>query len=182
MPLPDAMRAKLIRFSKGLRELREIDGTVRALPEPEPVAPPTREWLQFALIRDAPRLPGGRWVGMDTAPVAPCPHQAIVARRIVEQFPASQLLCDEVGLGKTIEAGLAIRALVLASRARRVLIAASASLTRQWQRELADKFRLGFARALGGRPPRHEYLLPEPATRTADSLYQPELLIVSTGC
>ncbi len=126
LSLPDAVRARLIRFSEGLSELHEIDGTV-------------------------------------------------------EQFPASQLLCDEVGLGKTIEAGLAIRALVLSGRAKRVLIAAPASLTRQWQRELADKFRLDFARALGGQQPRHEYLLPRPTIRTAASLYEPELLIVSTG-
>lgn len=182
LSLPDAVRARLIRFSEGLREPREIDGTLAALPEPQPpAAPSAREWLQFALIRDAPLLPGGHRIGMDCAPVAPWPHQAMVAQRIVEQFPASQLLCDEVGLGKTIEAGLAIRALVLSGRVKRVLIAAPASLTRQWQRELADKFRLNFARALGGQQPRHDYLLPQPATRTARSLYEPELLIVSTG-
>jgi SNF2 family DNA or RNA helicase len=42
------------------------------------------------------------------------------------------MLCDEVGLGKTIEAGLAIRSLVLSGLAHKIMIAAPASLTRQW--------------------------------------------------
>ena len=72
--------------------------------------PTAREWLQFAILREAPRMPNGRFVGMVTAPVEPWPHQAIVARRLIASFPYSFLLCDEVGLGKTIEAGLALRA------------------------------------------------------------------------
>ena len=103
-------------------------------------APSALERLRFALLRDGPRLPGGRYVGMETAPIAPWPHQAVVARRLIDTWPYSYLLCDEVGLGKTIEAGLAIRSLYLAGLVQRVLICAPASLTHQWQREMADKF------------------------------------------
>jgi SNF2 family DNA or RNA helicase len=66
---------------------------------------------------------------METAPITPWPHQAIVARRLIATWPYSYLLCDEVGLGKTIEAGLAIRSLYLAGLSKRVLICAPASLT-----------------------------------------------------
>src|SRR5712691_5770228 len=109
------------------------------------------------------------------------PHQAIVARRLVETWPYNHLLCDEVGLGKTIEAGLAIRSLYLAGLVERVLIAAPRSLTRQWQREMASKCLLPFARALPGPVIRHHYEFPFEADQSASSLYTPHLVIVSTG-
>ncbi|MBO5649983.1 MAG: hypothetical protein J5908_00600 [Selenomonas sp.] len=50
----------------------------------------------------------------------------------------------QVRLGKTIESALALRSLLLSGRIKRVLIAAPASLTAQWQRELAEKAMLDF--------------------------------------
>jgi hypothetical protein len=142
---------------------------------------PARERLRFALIKDGPKLPGGRLVGIETAPITPWPHQAIVAQRLVETWPYSYLLCDEVGLGKTIEGGLALRSLILSGVVKRVLIAAPASLTGQWQRELATKFFLPFALALTGAGRRHRYLSPCERELSSPSLYAPDLVIVSTG-
>jgi hypothetical protein len=96
-------------------------------------------------------------------------------------LPYSFLLCDEVGLGKTIEAGLALRSLILAGIARRVLIAPPASLALQWQNELQQKFFLRFARALNGAQPRHAYIHPVSEQRPADSVFAPNYVIVSTG-
>jgi hypothetical protein len=125
--LPEAVRQRLIAFAAPSARPLEIDGTSAIpLPVPEPSA---LERLRFALLRDGPRLPNGEYVGMVTAPVDPWPHQAVVAKRLIDTWPASWLLCDEVGLGKTIEAGLAIRGLWLAGLARRILIAPPASLT-----------------------------------------------------
>jgi len=118
---------------------------------------------------------------METAPVKPWPHQEVVARRLIETWPYSYLLCDEVGLGKTIEAGLAIRSLYLSGLARRVLISPPAGLTRQWQREMASKFMMPFARAISGRSVRHEYIHPVEEKRQTKNLYGPALNIVSTG-
>jgi hypothetical protein len=56
----------------------------------------------------------------------------------------SLLLADDVGLGKTIEAGLILTELLLHRRVRRVLILSPASLRQQWQQEMRDKFSLGF--------------------------------------
>ena len=166
-----ALRATLSRpAGEGRGEGEGGEGTI----------PSALERLRFAVLRDGPRLPGGRFVGMATAPVAPWPHQAVVARRLIENWPYSYLLCDEVGLGKTIEAGLAIRSLYLSGLVRRVLIVAPASLTQQWQREMALKFLLPFARALGGSPC-HAYLVPVEEERASESLYEPDLTIVSTG-
>lgn len=179
LPLPQAVERELIQIGERVVTPVEIDGSSAA---PKTAPPPSpKEWLKFAILRDAPRMPGGRFVGMYTAPVQPWPHQEVVARRLIETWPYSYLLCDEVGLGKTIEAGLAIRSLWLSGAARRVLVAAPASLTRQWQREMATKFLLPFARARTGTQPRHEIRHPEERTRAADSIYDPDLLIVSTG-
>lgn len=54
------------------------------------------------------------------------------------------LLADDVGLGKTVEAGLVLTELLLRRRVRRVLILCPASLRLQWQSEMRDKFSLPF--------------------------------------
>ena len=56
----------------------------------------------------------------------------------------SLFLCDDVGLGKTIEAGLILSEQLLRRRVRRVLIICPASLCTQWQQEMRDKFSLDF--------------------------------------
>jgi hypothetical protein len=107
LTLPEAVRQRLIDLVSDVMHPTEIDGSSAA---PRQVSPPSAlERLRFALLRDGPKLPGGRYVGMETAPIMPWPHQAVVARRLIATWPYSYLLCDEVGLGKTIEAGLAIR-------------------------------------------------------------------------
>lgn len=153
----------------------------KSLSAPKARAPAPLEWLTFALIKDAPRLPGGKYVGMESATVEPWPHQRIVARRLIEGWPYSFLLCDEVGLGKTIECGLALRSLYLSGYLRNVLIAVPAHLTGQWQREMAEKFFLPFARALSGSGVQHAWLLPSARVTPAQSLYEHPLTIVSTG-
>ena len=179
LDLPQAVRERLIEMPGALGRPREIDGSSDLSAEVH--GPTVREWLQFAILREAPRMPNGRFVGMATAPLEPWPHQAIVARRLIASYPYSFLLCDEVGLGKTIEAGLALRSLILSGLARRVLIAPPASLASQWQSELASKFFLRFGRALTGPQVRHLYLHPMEEQIPAKSVFAPDLAIVSTG-
>ena len=68
------------------------------------------------------------------------PHQVSVAHRVVSEVPHRFLLCDEVGLGKTIEAAMVLKELRARSDARRVLILVPPGLQRQWQFELKTKF------------------------------------------
>ncbi len=56
----------------------------------------------------------------------------------------SLLIADDVGLGKTIEAGLILQELILRRRVRRVLVVCPASLRGQWRQEMRDKFALAF--------------------------------------
>ncbi|MGF6937125.1 hypothetical protein OKW41_006287 [Paraburkholderia sp. UCT70] len=179
--LPDAVRQRLISFAAlnpdDKRPL-ELDSSSAA---PVNLKPSAAEWLSFAFIKDAPRMRNGQYLGIETAPIEAWPHQRIVARRLVDAWPLSWMLCDEVGLGKTIETGLALRALHLSGYVRRVLIAAPASVAPQWQRELADKFFLPFARALAGGRIRQKVLFPVEEERPATSLFAADLNIVSTG-
>ena len=54
------------------------------------------------------------------------------------------LIADDVGLGKTVEAGLIVRELLLRRRIETIVVAAPASMLLQWQDELAQKFGLDF--------------------------------------
>lgn len=73
------------------------------------------------------------------------PHQVSVVHRVVTSPPHRFLLCDEVGLGKTIEAGMIIKELRERMGAERVLIVVPANLKRQWQFEMKSKFNEVFA-------------------------------------
>jgi superfamily II DNA or RNA helicase len=68
------------------------------------------------------------------------PHQVEAAHEILTSHDQRYLLADEVGLGKTIEAGIVIEELMARGRADRVLIVTPASLKLQWQAEMKDKF------------------------------------------
>ncbi len=70
------------------------------------------------------------------------PHQLYVAKKATEHSHVRALLADEVGLGKTIEAGLIINRLVHQGRAKRVLIAVPEALQAQWLVELIRRFSL----------------------------------------
>jgi len=81
---------------------------------------------------------------LKSIPIKPWPHQLKILRRVAEQFPKSFLIADEVGLGKTIEAGLILRYLLVSQKVKRVLILAPASIQPQWHEELREKFNLHF--------------------------------------
>ena len=68
------------------------------------------------------------------------PHQLNVARRVLEDPLQRYLLADEVGMGKTIEAGFIIRQFLLSEARGQVWVVTPASLARQWAKELEQKF------------------------------------------
>ncbi len=72
------------------------------------------------------------------------PHQFYVAHQIADRPIPRVLLADEVGLGKTIEAGLALHHLILSERVKRALIVVPDSLVYQWFVEMLRKFNLSF--------------------------------------
>lgn len=70
------------------------------------------------------------------------PHQLWVCRKVLETWPARWLVADDVGLGKTIEAGLILSALKSRGLLERLLILCPASLVEQWQYRLRTMFDL----------------------------------------
>jgi hypothetical protein len=83
-------------------------------------------------------------VHMGLGPVRLYPHQAFAADYTVQRFPHRILLADEVGLGKTLEAGAAIKRMITAKEIERVLILTPKNVTKQWMEEMWEHFRLHF--------------------------------------
>mgnify|MGYP001810113414 FL=1 len=105
---------------------------------------PAFELRREALRRraDARRHPG--W-GVLGARIDLIPHQLKVAELAAERRTPRLLLADEVGLGKTIEAGMILAQQLATGRARRVLVLTPESLVHQWFVELLRRFNLRFA-------------------------------------
>jgi superfamily II DNA or RNA helicase len=72
------------------------------------------------------------------------PHQAYVVDYVLSRYPHRAILADEVGLGKTIEAGAIIKRLLRSGKVQRVLVLAPKNLTRQWLDEMWNRFGLRF--------------------------------------
>ncbi|UHQ98905.1 SNF2-related protein (plasmid) [Natrinema zhouii] len=104
-------------------------------------APPT-ERDKANIIADGHLSPGGLALAEEASTITPWPHQRVVSDTLVNTYPNSFLLCDEVGLGKTIEAGLTLSRLGLTDELETGLLLVPASLTIQWQEELWEKFNL----------------------------------------
>src|SRR5213594_2066485 len=85
-------------------------------------------------------LTGNKGGQLSNARTEILPHQIFAANRVVSSPKRRFLLADEVGLGKTIEAGMVWQALAQRGQARRTLIVTPAGLTTQWQEEMQDKF------------------------------------------
>jgi SNF2 family DNA or RNA helicase len=67
-------------------------------------------------------------------------HQIRTAKTVLRRFRGRAMLCDEVGLGKTIEAGLVLSELMIRGLVRSVLVLVPPSLIEQWQGEMRRKF------------------------------------------
>ena len=83
--------------------------------------------------------------GLGGVRAQPIAHQLHIAREVADRIAPRVLLADEVGLGKTIEAGLVVHRQLLAGRAHRVLILVPENLQHQWLVEMRRRFNLDVA-------------------------------------
>ena len=72
-------------------------------------------------------------------------YQTETVRKVLKQFRGRVLLADEVGLGKTVEAGMVLKEYILRGMVQRALVLVPASLVGQWREELQSKFGIGCA-------------------------------------
>src|SRR5699024_6120521 len=69
-------------------------------------------------------------------------HQILAAKTVIQEMNGRAILADEVGLGKTIEAGLILKEYMIRGLVKKALILVPASLTNQWINELQNKFHI----------------------------------------
>lgn len=101
--------------------------------------------LRYATLQHQNRLAGSPVQGLLGARTQHLPHQLYIAHEVARRFAPRVLLADEVGLGKTIEAGLILHYQLHTGLARRVLVVVPDSLVHQWLVEMLRRFNLRFS-------------------------------------
>ena len=145
----------LTRFGYGATETAQVvvpsTGTVERVAEVAFLAVVDRPWMSEELAWRAAACRAIAALAPKGAPaisnrhLEPLPHQIVALERALATNPVRLLFADEVGLGKTIEAGLVISELQARGRIRRILIVAPKGVQLQWISEMAEHFDEEFA-------------------------------------
>ncbi len=101
--------------------------------------------LRYETLQHLRRLEQSPVRGLLGARTSLIPHQIYIAHEVAERHAPRVLLADEVGLGKTIEAGLILHHQLLTGRAERILIIVPEPLLYQWLVEMRRRFNLRFS-------------------------------------
>jgi SNF2 family DNA or RNA helicase len=153
LPDPEKLPKRLAEHddqSTGSLDRRATQGTNPSdNPIPETLAPNVsvdeeRQAVWEKIANAAIQRVGGDRVGEATSAVVPWPHQSRAYQRLYDNWPPKLLIADEVGLGKTVQAGLLLRQAWLAGRVKRALVLAPKNVCKQWQIELREKFNLNW--------------------------------------
>ena len=141
---PEAARLKLLDFlpKEDRASTSPFLKKSAALPEDHKLLPDEYRHTVWTFIGEAARLSNGLRAGEMTSAVTPWQHQIRTYTRFIREWPCRLLIADEVGLGKTVSAGLILRQAMLAGLAKRTLILTPKSVQIQWQNELYEKFNL----------------------------------------
>jgi SNF2 family DNA or RNA helicase len=129
-----ALPPRVIATDQNLENFFRLHGRIRT---PEPLGV-----YRLRMAAEALRLSRGfdQLTCLDELDVDHYEHQIDTAIRALHQMRGRALLADEVGLGKTIEAGIVMKELIQRGLVRTVLVLTPASLTEQWREELSTKF------------------------------------------
>ncbi len=138
----DQGESVVVRFAHGIEEclgadLELIDGLAdrMAAGQLDPAL-----HVVTRILGECIRSVNDAWGVFSRSRIALLPHQLWVCKRVLESWPTRWLVADDVGLGKTIEAGLILTPLLSSGRVGRLLILAPASLVEQWQVRLREMF------------------------------------------
>ena len=140
--LMDQGESVVVRFEHGIEEclaadLEHLDGLTdrMAIGRLDPAL-----HVVTRILGECIRSVNDAWGVFSRSRIDLLPHQLWVCKRVLESWPTRWLVADDVGLGKTIEAGLILTPLLSSGRVRRLLILAPASLVEQWQVRLREMF------------------------------------------
>lgn len=100
--------------------------------------------LRIDTLNHASRLQQSKVKGLLGSRTSHLPHQVYIASEVAQRYAPRVLLADEVGLGKTIEAGMILHHQLCTGRASRVLIVVPQTLIHQWLVEMIRRFNLHF--------------------------------------
>ena len=156
--VPEAVKKRLLHYAPSAKPVwsKQIEEDIKPIdPERLPVVSQefdralspqelATEREKFKPLLELPNHSGCLDYCLKSIPVQPWIHQLKILRRFTRNYPTSAIICDEVGLGKTISAGLIARYLLVSQTAKRVLILVPASVQPQWHEELREKFNLHF--------------------------------------
>ncbi len=101
--------------------------------------------LRIATLYHQAQLAQAPCQGLIGSRTSHLPHQVYIAHEVAQRYAPRVLLADEVGLGKTIEAGMILHAQLQTGRAQRVLIVVPNSLIHQWLVEMIRRFNMYFS-------------------------------------
>ncbi|MFV2070937.1 MAG: ATP-dependent helicase, partial [Pirellulales bacterium] len=136
---PTPLDGRQIRRWRFLRQLEENNATTGALPPPDPqrLDDPARQDLLLRAYRLSMIHGSAPFVGLQRCRAVPEPYQLVPLLMALDMAPVRLLIGDDVGIGKTIEAGLIASELIARGSAERVLVVVPASLREQWQESLS---------------------------------------------
>jgi superfamily II DNA or RNA helicase len=125
----------------------ELEGKdIREAVFPPPTSSKSGDYVAGKVLRDAARLSlrngAGPFRSLGRLSVRPRPYQFVPLIMALRQNTTRMLIADDVGIGKTIEAGLIASELLARGDARRLLVLCPPHLCDQWQQELQDKFHI----------------------------------------
>lgn len=125
-----------------LTSLETVEPATFGLPDPEKAG----DFQSAKLLRDALRLGfrsgAGPFRSLGRIACEPRPYQLVPLLMALRQDPVRLLIADDVGIGKTIEAGLIAREMLDQGEATRLSVICPPHLAEQWKRELSEKFHI----------------------------------------
>lgn len=132
----------IVRFSHGLEEVLLNDLEERSTAAVSAPAADVMARVQAEAITSI----NNAWGIFSRSRVALLPHQLWVCRQVITRWPSRWLVADDVGLGKTVEAGLILWPLLSRGLVKRVLILCPAGLVEQWQYRMNQMFDIRLTR------------------------------------
>jgi SNF2 family DNA or RNA helicase len=135
-------KTALVRFESGIEECL-TDELVKLKGIKEAIASASYDNLRELVARcqaAAIRSINDNWGVFSKSRISLLPHQLWVCHKVLSEWPINKLIADDVGLGKTIEAGLILWPLLAKKKVRRLLVLTPASLVEQWQERLRLMF------------------------------------------
>jgi superfamily II DNA or RNA helicase len=123
--------------------------TYELLPETAPqfartAVAPWSQWLQAHAAIKLANVGDGQFAALHAGRILPEPYQFAPVEKLLRSPRNCLLIADDVGVGKTVEAGISLLELIGRGRAKRILLIVPPGLIGQWQEEMLEKFGLAF--------------------------------------